>query len=990
MARFRTRARAVDMLGRQQIAGIPTAISELFKNAHDAYAEVAVADFFRHKHLFVVRDDGIGMSREDFEQRWLMLGTESKVEAQGVGRPPPRPGTKKRPVLGEKGIGRLAIAAIGPQVLVMTRALKGNELGELVVAFINWGVFELVSADLDQVEIPVLQLPGGELPSEEQVGRLIDEVETNLLAIKGRGDAKTVKRIQGELREFRAFSPEALEVSLATPGIREGPGTHFYIKPASPNLSADLEEVKGPPVEAAPLIKTLLGFSNTMTPGHSPPALSTEFRDHWSEEASDDLIRESAFFTPDEFVAADHHFQGSFDEYGQFQGAVSVFGSDPTPWDLAWGAAGGEKTACGPFRINIAYVQGKRQQTRLDPEDWMAIIAKLDRYSGLYIYRDGIRVLPYGNSDVDFLDIERNRSKSASDHFFSYRRMFGVIELTRAANGELREKAGREGFTTNKAYRQFREMLKAFFYKVAFDFFREEGNLSEPYYAQRAEFERLDKARKKRSRQVGGKRRKLSMDLSEFFDRVDRQEPEEKAEELVSRLKAEVETALAKKEPGDAAVALAEGEAEARAAIREFESSYEVRRPTGVGLSRAVAQTLRGYELERERLSAEVFEPLQSKVEEIMGWADDEHKSAVARRVRFERAIEIATRDSVDQATAERQRLTRAAGEATDRSKALGRDGLRAVEEAVQSVRAAAARTDVSSLADAEFVKSRTELEQQATNAALDQIRALSSVAEQLESLVWPENGDGTPLVTQLDEIEAIETELEGFRERADQDLERTQLGMAVEVINHEFQTTVKSIRANIKRLDNWAEANPALQPPVRDLRSSFEHLDGYLTLFTPLNRRLYRKKVKIKGGEIEAFLRDVFHQRLDESKVELKATKRFIAYRVEQYPSTIYPVFVNLVDNALFWLEDFPGKRTITLDVRKGDLLVVDSGPGVANRDRDSIFEMGFTHKPGGSGYGLYISRQVLEREGMTLDLEPPIADGGAIFRIGGSGASK
>ena len=32
MATFKTRARALDMLGRQQIAGIPTAINELFKN----------------------------------------------------------------------------------------------------------------------------------------------------------------------------------------------------------------------------------------------------------------------------------------------------------------------------------------------------------------------------------------------------------------------------------------------------------------------------------------------------------------------------------------------------------------------------------------------------------------------------------------------------------------------------------------------------------------------------------------------------------------------------------------------------------------------------------------------------------------------------------------------------------------------------------------------------------------------------------------------
>ena len=303
----------------------------------------------------------------------------------------------------------------------------------------------------------------------------------------------------------------------------------------------------------------------------------------------------------------------------------------------------------------------------------------------------------------------------------------------------------------------------------------------------------------------------------------------------------------------------------------------------------------------------------------------------------------------------------------------------------------AAATTDVSRLADAEFVKSRTDLELRASEAAVAQVQALSSVAEQLEGVVWPENGDGTPLVTRLDEIEALETELEGFRERADQDLELTQLGMAVEVINHEFQTTVKSIRANIKRLDNWAAANAGLRSPVRDLRSSFEHLDSYLTLFTPLNRRLYRKKATIKGGEIEAFLRDVFHQRLKDETVELIATKRFKSHKLEQYPSTIYPVFVNLVDNALYWLEDFPGERMISLDVRKGDLIVSDSGPGVANRDRDSIFEMGFSQKPGGSGYGLHISRQVLEREGMTLELDPPTANGGAVFRIGQSkGRSK
>ena len=45
MVGFRVRARTLDMLGRQQIAGVPTAISELFKNAHDAYANNVQVDY---------------------------------------------------------------------------------------------------------------------------------------------------------------------------------------------------------------------------------------------------------------------------------------------------------------------------------------------------------------------------------------------------------------------------------------------------------------------------------------------------------------------------------------------------------------------------------------------------------------------------------------------------------------------------------------------------------------------------------------------------------------------------------------------------------------------------------------------------------------------------------------------------------------------------------------------------------------------------------
>lgn len=74
MAQFKTRARALDLLGRQQIAGIPTAINELIKNAHDAYADKFDIDFLRCNNLLVLRDDGLGMTKEEFELVGLRSG----------------------------------------------------------------------------------------------------------------------------------------------------------------------------------------------------------------------------------------------------------------------------------------------------------------------------------------------------------------------------------------------------------------------------------------------------------------------------------------------------------------------------------------------------------------------------------------------------------------------------------------------------------------------------------------------------------------------------------------------------------------------------------------------------------------------------------------------------------------------------------------------------------------------------------------------------
>jgi signal transduction histidine kinase len=234
-----------------------------------------------------------------------------------------------------------------------------------------------------------------------------------------------------------------------------------------------------------------------------------------------------------------------------------------------------------------------------------------------------------------------------------------------------------------------------------------------------------------------------------------------------------------------------------------------------------------------------------------------------------------------------------------------------------------------------------------------------------------------------MDQVEQLEARVEALTDRAAQDFELVQIGMAVNIVTHEFENSIKSVRDNLRRLRTWAQQNAGLRPLYTDLRVSFDHLDGYLKLFTPLHRRLYREPVEIRGSDVQRYLHDVFDKRLEEQRIELGVSNAFEQMRVRMYPSTLYPVLVNLVDNAVYWLASYSGNRTISLDKVPGAITVTDSGPGVSLGDEEAVFEQGFSRKPSGSGYGLYVARQVLRRDGADVSLDSPSADRGARFKI-------
>jgi signal transduction histidine kinase len=980
MVTFKARARALDMLGRQQIAGIPTAISELFKNAHDAYADRVVVDYFRSESLVILRDDGVGMSRQDFEERWLTIGTESKLGQSGLA-PPPIDSTKpQRAILGEKGIGRLAIAVLGPQVLILTRPRRAGVVGRTTIAFVNWRMYELPGINLDEIQVPIEETDGGVLPDQAIVTSLVNQIRLNLRGFGNRVGTEIAAAIEKDLDSFK---PNIIEMGrqLGAPTLTDtGSGTHFYIQPADALLGT-LIDGQDSNDTASTLTKMLIGFSNTMTPGHKSPALLTSFRDHKSSELSDELISEREFFTPGEFKSADHHIEGRFNEFGQFRGTVSVYGKRTPNHSVPW-KGDNRRAICGPFSINVAYVQGRFAETRLPPTAYAHMTKKLERIGGLYIYRDGIRVLPYGNNDFDFLDIEKNRTKSAGYYFFSYRRIIGAIEIGHSENPHLVEKAGREGFRENRAYIDFKDILKNFFVQIAADFFREGGQRAELFFDRRAELEKLNEARKLREAASGKSRRDLESRLDEFFKKVKTGEPAAEVAAVTEQAIKSVEKILGDSKVKDIEEKISEIQSESLRAIEEIREKFTVKRPAGTGMTRVLRRDLEASEFEGRKLRKEVFGPAADHLVETV------KRSARNKGIRLDTQkwlkslVDKEAKRSAGRAPRERAETLELANKLVQEIDSLANSLEAELVKEVERVQTRYAKM----VAGADDANSASQLASSyesdlelATRNALD---GFKSLRDQVSALHWTRGDDGSFIgITLMNE--ALEEDLISLRERAEADLELTQLGMAINVVSHEFENNVNGIRSSLRRLKAWADKNPSIGNLYNSLYNSFVHLDAYLTLFTPLQRRLHKQRIEFTGADISKFIRELFSQRFERHKIAFEPSERFQKRAITGYPSTFYPVFINLIDNAIFWLKDRRPPRTIRLDANGNSLLISDNGPGIADSDKEEIFEMGFTRKPGGRGLGLYISREVLDREGYTLSVGREAEHLGATFVI-------
>lgn len=216
---------------------------------------------------------------------------------------------------------------------------------------------------------------------------------------------------------------------------------------------------------------------------------------------------------------------------------------------------------------------------------------------------------------------------------------------------------------------------------------------------------------------------------------------------------------------------------------------------------------------------------------------------------------------------------------------------------------------------------------------------------------------------------------------------------MLVEDAGHELRTPLTSLRNNIELLihaDSPAAAGRVL--PAAERASLLRDLDAQVTELANLTTELVQLARDDSTTEpIEAVdLADVVATAVERARVRTPRatiTMDLVPASVQGWPALLERAVLNLLDNAVKW-SPAEGVVRVGLD-RDGDfarLTIADNGPGIAEVDREKVFER-FYRAPAarampGSGLGLAIVAQAVARHGGTVTVGS-VGSGGALLTM-------
>jgi signal transduction histidine kinase len=260
-------------------------------------------------------------------------------------------------------------------------------------------------------------------------------------------------------------------------------------------------------------------------------------------------------------------------------------------------------------------------------------------------------------------------------------------------------------------------------------------------------------------------------------------------------------------------------------------------------------------------------------------------------------------------------------------------------------------------------------------------VDAVNSGLQKLESDFWyrfpPIPGDFGAIAGAINHMTDKRAELETTLRRQDR---LAALGKVVAGVAHEIRNPLNSMRLALELANRRLKKGNATGEEIAGAIEEVDRLDRIVTRLLAFGKPEFEDR---RIQDVRPLIERVTHMleqpaagkqvRFEVAVPDTRAEAHVDALQIEQ-------VLINLLLNAI---EASPGGSPVQVVARNEPdsvcIEVRDHGPGVPPSIRDHIFDPYFTTKPAGSGLGLAVSREFVDRHGGTLTVESNNGNGAA-----------
>lgn len=366
---------------------------EFLEDIDDLEEYDAALDKIDALNQVTVSDTGSGMSLEQLETVFLVLGTKSRKEEVDTAF---EDGVSEAPYLGEKGIGRLSAMRLGDRLTVRTAREEDETFN---ILDIDWTEFEDPQKMIEDVTIE--PRVGGEKPQPDYSG-----TDIRVRRLKANWDRNRVERLAVD--DFSLLAnpigkPKRHRIAIFWNGER---------------------------INFARLDKNFLS--------HAHATLKGEYK---IRDGSPELTLRMELVNLGFEHPVEHQIETlRFDDLLAALVGLRQKRSRENKRDVNAAAL----TDVGPFDFELYWFNRATLRKGRSTGDYQALRKLLDQWMGVRLYRDGFRVYPYGTEEDDWLELDRTALR-AKGYALNRIQFVGQVDIGRFSNPHLIDQTNREG-----------------------------------------------------------------------------------------------------------------------------------------------------------------------------------------------------------------------------------------------------------------------------------------------------------------------------------------------------------------------------------------------------------------------------------------------------------------------------------------------------------------------------------------------------------------